>query len=144
MAAALSSSSSLLSSSAAQPASAVVAVNANAGNNTLRFKEVGVLNGVGAYLDKRIAADPSIDPALTTPLRFSLGGSAGGFIAAAKPIVDLMRQRLASPPRALSGWLWLYQDLSDRPLGMLPDAPEHLVRAVRLHAEEQDFSPRRR
>ncbi|HTE65933.1 MAG TPA: glucoamylase family protein, partial [Candidatus Binatia bacterium] len=25
-----------------------------------------------------------------------------------------MRQRLASPPRALSGWLWLYQDLSDR------------------------------
>ena len=28
--------------------------------------------------------------------------------------VDLMRQRLAPPPRALSGWLWLYQDLSDR------------------------------
>ena len=28
--------------------------------------------------------------------------------------VDVMRQRLALRPRALSGWLWLFQDLSDR------------------------------
>ena len=28
--------------------------------------------------------------------------------------VDLMRQRLVAVPRALSGWLWLFQDLSDR------------------------------
>ena len=28
--------------------------------------------------------------------------------------LDVMRQRLTARPRALSGWLWLFQDLSDR------------------------------
>ena len=44
-------------------------------------------------------------------------GSATGAAAATRRLsreIDLMRQRLAARPRALSGWLWLLQDLSDR------------------------------
>ena len=48
--------------------------------------------------------------------------------------VDLMRQRLAAAPRALSGWLWLFQDLSER-LTTLD---------VLLHEIEDDTPPRRR